>query len=146
MNIPTKSVVRGSEESSQPLRSRRQMFKGQSTSVAQFPAPFRNSSRSTTVASLGDDHPRTHIRTRLQKRNEDVKMDKTKAKAKRQRTSMVLDTERKRHSTRLLDKEIAAKKSPEDTDAVDSYCQWWCDDVRVEQLFLQDIGILVEVP
>ena len=37
LNIPTKPVVRGSEEASQLLRSRGQMFKRHSTSVTQLP-------------------------------------------------------------------------------------------------------------
>ena len=56
-NIPTEPVVRGSEESSQLLRGQGQTFKGHSTSVAQLPAPYRDSSLSTTDAILGDDHP-----------------------------------------------------------------------------------------
>ena len=76
MNIPTEPIVRGSEQSSQPLRSRGQTFKGHSTSVAQLPAPDRHSSLSTTGANLEYDHPRTHIRTRLLKRKEDERRNK----------------------------------------------------------------------
>ena len=100
MNIPTKTC----ERLSQPLRSRRQTFKGYSTSVAQLPTPYRDTGLSTTDANLGDDHPRTQIRTRLQKRKEDERRNNAEDKA-----STELDTKRKRHSARLLAKEIAAK-------------------------------------
>ena len=61
-------------------------------------------------------------------------------KAKKQRTSMELDTREKRHSARLLAKVIAAKEFPEDTDTDDLVVVdddddddvtmswwWWCD-------------------
>ena len=120
MNIPTEPVVRGTDESSQHLRSWEQMFKRHSTSVAQLPAPYRNSSLSTTDASLGDDHSRTHIRTCLEERKQDERSKKAEGKVKRQRTSMELDTKGKRHSVKLLAKEIAAKESPKDIDTDDS--------------------------
>ena len=80
----------------------------------------RDNSLSTTNASLGDDHSRTHIRTCLQKRKEDERSNKAKGKAKRQRTTIELDTKWKLHSAKFLAKEIAAKESPEDTDTDDS--------------------------
>ena len=95
-----------------------QTFKSYSTSAAQLPAPYRDSSHSTTGASLEDDHPRTHIRTRLQKRKE--RRNNAEGKAKRQCTSMELDTKVKQHSARLLTKEITAKESPEDTNTDDT--------------------------
>ena len=67
MNIPTEPVVRGSEESRQPLRSREQTVTRHSTSVAQLPAPYRDSSPSTTSDSFEDEHPRTQMRTCFQK-------------------------------------------------------------------------------
>ena len=118
-NIPTEPVVRGSEESSQPLKSRRQMFKEHSTSVAQLPAPYKDRSLSTTGASLRDDQPRTHIRTHLPKRKEDER-NQAGGKAKRQRTSMKLDTKGKRHRGKRIAKEIFAKESSDDTDTDDS--------------------------
>ena len=69
---------------------------------------------------MGDDHPRLHIKTRLHKRKENERRNKADGKAKGQGTSMELDTKGKRHSARLLAKEIAAKESPEDTDTDDS--------------------------
>ena len=120
MNIPTEPIVRGSEESSQPLRSQGQTFKGHSTSVTQLPAPNRDGSLSTTGASLGDDHPRTHIRTCLLKCKEDERRNNAKGKTKRQHPSIELDSKGKRHSARLLAKEIGAKESLEDTDTDDS--------------------------
>ena len=65
VNIPTELVVRGSEESRQPLGSREQTVTRHSTSVAQLPAPYRDSSPSTTSDSLEDEHPRTQMRTRF---------------------------------------------------------------------------------
>ena len=52
VNIPTEPVVRGSEVSRQPLGSREQTVTRHSTSVAQLPAPYRDSSPSTTGDSL----------------------------------------------------------------------------------------------
>ena len=80
----------------------------------------RDISLSTTDASLGDDHSRTHIRTCLQKCKEDERSNKAEGKVKRQCTSMELDTKGKRHSVKLLAKEIAGKESPKDTDTDDS--------------------------
>ena len=94
-NIPIENFVRGSKESRQPQRSWGLMFKMHITSVAQLPAPDRDSSLSTTGASLGDVHPRTHIRTRLQKRKEDERRNKAESKAKRQHTSIERHTQRK---------------------------------------------------
>ena len=119
-NIRTEPVVRDSEESNQPLRSPELMFKVHSTSVAQLPASYRDSRLSTTSTSLGDDHPRTNMRIRLQKRKEDERRNNAEGKAKRLCTSMELDIKGKQHSTKLLAKEIAAKASPEDTDTDDS--------------------------
>ena len=89
-----------------------------STSVAQLPVPYSDSSLSTTGTSLGDDHPRIHTSTRLQKRKEDERRNNGKGKAKRQRTSTELDTTWKRH--RLIAKEIATKEPPGDRDTDDS--------------------------
>ena len=77
---------------------------------------LHHSSLSTIDASLEDDDPRTHIRKRLQIRKKDEKRNHAKGKAKRQRTSMKLDTKGKRHIVRLLDKEIATNSWETDTD------------------------------
>ena len=120
INIPLEPVVRDSEESSHPLWSRGQTYKRHLTSVAQLPAPYRDRNLLRTGASLGDDYPTSHIRTRLQKYKRMKEGTMLKGKAKRLRTTMELDTYRKGHSARLLAKEIAAKESPEFIDPDDS--------------------------
>ena len=57
VNIPIEIVVRGSEKSRQPLGSREQTVTKHSTSAAQLPAPYRDSSPSTTGDNLEDEHP-----------------------------------------------------------------------------------------
>ena len=59
LNIPTEPVVRGSEESRQPLGSWEQTVTRHSISVAQLHAPYRESSPPTTGDGLEDEHPRT---------------------------------------------------------------------------------------
>ena len=70
VNIPTEPVLRDSEVSRQPLGSREQTVTRHSTSVVQLPAPYWDSSPSTTGDSLEDEYPRTQMRTRFQKRKE----------------------------------------------------------------------------
>ena len=82
VNIPAEPVVRGSEVSRQPLGTREQTVTRHSTSVAQLPAPYRDSSSSTIGDSLEDEHPRTQMRTRFQKRKEERRNNaETKPKA-----------------------------------------------------------------
>ena len=81
-------VVRGSEVSRQPLGSREQTVTGHSISVAQLPAPYIDSSPSTTGDSLEDEHPRTQMRTRFQKRKEKERRNNAENKAKRQHISI----------------------------------------------------------
>ena len=83
------------KESRQPLGSQEQTVTRQSTSVAQLPAPYRDSSPSTTSDSLEDEHPRTQIRTRFQKRKEEERRNNAENKAKRQHISMKPDTKGK---------------------------------------------------
>ena len=95
MNIPTEPVMRGSEVSRQPLGSREQTVTRHATSVAQLPAPYRDSSPSTTGDNLEDEHPRTQMRTRFQKRKEEEIRNNAENKAKRQHISMKPDTKGK---------------------------------------------------
>ena len=91
VNIPTESVVRGSDEFRQPLGSREQTVIRQSTSVAQLLASYRDSSPSTIVDSLEDEHLRNQTRTRFQKRKEEERRNNAENKAKRQHISMKPD-------------------------------------------------------
>ena len=50
INIPTEPVMRGSEESSHPLRSRGQTFKEYSTFVVQILVDYRDSNLSPVQA------------------------------------------------------------------------------------------------
>ena len=117
-NIPTEPVVRGSEESRQPLGSREQTVTRHSTSVVQLPAPYRDSSPSTTGDSLEDEHPRTQMRTCFQKCKEDERRNNAENKAKRQHISMKPDTKGKPPTTMPLTGEIAAQEYPEAMDDV----------------------------
>ena len=112
VNIPTEPVVRGSEESRQPLGSQEQTVTRHSTSVAQLPAPYRDSSPSKTSESLEDEHPKTQMRTRFQKRKEE-RRNNAENKAKRQHISMKPDTKGKRPSAMPLTGEIVAQEYPE---------------------------------
>ena len=67
VNIPTEPVVRGSEVSRQPLGSREQRVTRHSTSVGQLPAPYRDSSPSTT--SIPEPR-REHVFRNAKKRKE----------------------------------------------------------------------------
>ena len=87
VNIPTKPVVRGSEESRKPLGSREETVTRHSTSVAQLLACYRDSSPSTNGDSSEDEHPRTQMRTRFQKRKEDERRNNAENKVKRQHIS-----------------------------------------------------------
>ena len=118
VNIPTEPVVRGSEKSRQPLGSREQTVTRHSTSVAQLPAPYRDSSPSTTVDSLEDEHSRTQMRTRFLKRKEDERRNNSENKAKRQHISMKPDTKGNRPSAMPLTREIAAQEYLEAIDDV----------------------------
>ena len=108
VNIPTEPVVRGTEVSGQPLGSREQTVTRHSISVAQLPAPYRDSSPSTTGDSFEDEHPRTQMRTCFQKRKEEKRRNNAANRAKRQHNSMQPDTKGKPPSTMPLTGEIAA--------------------------------------
>ena len=110
--------VRGSEVSRQLLGSREQTVTRHSTSDAQLTAPYRHSSPSTTGNSLEDEHPRTQMRTRFQKRKEEERRNNAENKAKRQHISMKPDTKGKRPSAMPLTGEIAAQEYPEAIDDV----------------------------
>ena len=110
--------LRGSEESRQPLGSREQIVTRHSTSVAQLPVPYRDSSSSTTSYSLEDEHPRTEMRTRFQKRKEEERRSNAENKAKRQHISMKPDTKGKRASAMHLTGKIAAQEYSEAIDDV----------------------------
>ena len=118
MNIPTEPVLRGSEVSRQPLGSQEQTVTRHSTSVAQFPAPYRDSSPSTTGDSFEDEHPRTQMKTRFQKRKEEERRNNAENKAKRQHISMKPDTKGYRPSAMPLTGEIAAQEYSEVIDDV----------------------------
>ena len=118
MNIPTEPVVRGSEEPRQPLGSRKQIVTSHSTSVAQLPVPYRDSSPSTTGDSLEDEHPRTQIRTRFQKRKEEERRNNAENKTKSQHIIMKPNTKGKRTSAMPLTREIVAQEYPEAIDDV----------------------------
>ena len=95
VNIPTETVVRGSEESKQTLGSWEQTVTRHSTSVAQLPAHYRDSSPSPTGDSLEDEHPRTQMRKCFQKRKENERRNNAENKAKRQHINMKPDTKGK---------------------------------------------------
>ena len=118
VNIPTEPVVRDSEESRQPLVSREQTVTRHSISVAPLPAPYRDSSPSITGDSLEDEHPRTQMRTRFQKRKEVEIRNNAENRVKRQPISMKPDTKGKRPSNMPLTGEIAAQEYPEAIDDV----------------------------
>ena len=64
---------------------------------------------------------------------EDERRNNAEGNAKRQRTSMELDTIGKRHSGRLKAKEIVTKESPEDRDTDDSVVDDEDDDVTMSE-------------
>ena len=98
--------------------SRKQTVTRHSTSVAKFPAPYKDSSPSTIGDSLEDEHPRTQMRTHFQKRKEEERRNNAENKAKRQHINMKPDTKGKRPSAIPLTGEIAAREYPEDIDDV----------------------------
>ena len=118
MNIPTEPLVRGSEVSRQPLGSREQTVTRHSISVAQLPAPYRDSSSSTTGDSLENEHPRSLMRTHIQKRKEEERRNNAENKAKKQYISMEPDTKGKWPSAMPLTGEIAAQEYLEAIDNV----------------------------
>ena len=77
-----------------------------------------DSSPSTTSDSLEDEHPRTQMRTRFQKRKEEERRNNAENKAKIQHISMKPDTIGKRPSAMPLTGESAAQEYPEAIDDV----------------------------
>ena len=106
------------EAQEKPLGSREQTDTRHSTSVAQLPAPCRDSSPSTTGDSLENEHLRTQMRTHFQKCKEDERRNNAENKAKRQYISMKPDTKGKQPSAMPLTGKIAAREYPEAFDDV----------------------------